>query len=199
VTAARRSLVLAGLTLAVLVAGVLPAWASFTASVPGGPVPVSTGTVAPPTGVTETDRCTTTTTTVERVTTTDPTTGRKTTSTKVTQTQANSETNVESSTTTTKAGPGPNQTTTTTVTKDTDLLVTVTWTPSVTPDVSGYLITARLNTGEVWAVAQTPADATSFSARVDASYLEYEIRLQVTSLTPYRWTATSPPTAALTC
>ncbi|WNV76722.1 hypothetical protein [Geodermatophilus sp. DSM 44513] len=199
-TVVRRSLVLTLLVLATLVAGVLPAWASFTTKAAGGTAPVSTGTVAPPTGVTEKDSCTTVTKTTTEVLTYDSTTKKwKVTSKDVDFTYADSDTDVESKTTSEKPGPGPNQKTRTTIEKDTDLTATVSWVGSGSRGVSGYLVTARLSNGTTVGIAETPADARSITLRTDASVLQYEPRAQVTTLTTYGWTASSTLTAVLTC
>jgi hypothetical protein len=48
-------------------------------------------------------------------------------------------------------------------------------------------------------MAQTAAGTLSTSASVDAGNLVYQPRLSVTTLTSYGWTATTLPTAVLTC
>jgi hypothetical protein len=183
-TAKRRILILIGLTVAVIAGASLPASATYadTAAVA---TTIATGTVAAPASVTVNDTCTTTTTVVRRTVYTNPGTGEQI------QTAYSS--------TTTVAGPGPNETTTTTTTKNTDLSVTASWAASGSKGVSGYLVTAHLNNGTTYAMAQTTPGVLTTSAGVDADYLSLQPRLSVTTLTTYGWTATTAQTPVLSC
>jgi hypothetical protein len=198
-TAIRRSLIVLGLTVAVITGASLPAVAAFsdTAAVV---TTVATGTVAAPASVTVTDTCTTATTTVRRTVRTDPVTGVQTqTAYSSNTTYATSTSNVQSSTTSSAAGPGLYETTTTTVTRNTDLSVTVSWTASGSRGVNGYLANAHLVDGSVFPMAQTAANVLTTSATVDADYLVYQPRLSITTLTTYGWTANTAQTPVLSC
>jgi len=198
-TAIRRTLILIGLTVAVIVGASLPAFAAFS-DVVAVNTTVATGTVAAPASVTVNDSCTTATTVVRRTVYTNPGTGEQIQMaySSIT-TYATSTSNVQSSTTTTVPGPNPGETTTTTTTKNTSLSVTATWTASGSRGVSGYLANAHLNDGSVVVMAQTAANVLTTSATVDADYLFYQPRLSVTTLTTYGWTATTPQTAVISC
>ncbi|WNV76723.1 hypothetical protein [Geodermatophilus sp. DSM 44513] len=201
-TAVRRSLVMTVLVLAVLVAGVLPAWASFTTKASGGGVPVATGIVAPPTDLVVTSSCWTTTTTTKRTTTTDPVTGQQTTTERTTtSTPARSNRNVESSTTSAPApGPGPNDSTTTTVTKDTELRIASSWTPSTTArGVNGYLGSLHFWGSGGLPVSWTWPWVTTMNGGYDAGMLWMQLQFSVTTLTEYGWSARSELSQVLTC
>jgi hypothetical protein len=199
VTAARRILIPIGLAVAVTVAASAPASATY-ADVAAVPTTIATGTVAAPAAISVNDSCTTTTTVVRRTVYTNPGTGEQIqTAYSSTTTYAASTSNVQGATTTTVAGPGPNETTTTTTTKNTDLSVTASWAASGSKGVSGYLVTAHLNNGTTYAMAQTTPGVLTTSAGVDADYLSLQPRLSVTTLTTYGWTATTAQTPVLSC
>jgi hypothetical protein len=198
-TATRRILTLIGLTVAVIAGASLPASATYadTAAVA---TTIATGTVAAPASVTVNDTCTTTTTVVRRTVYTNPGTGEQIqTAYSSTTTYAASTSNVQGATTTTVAGPGPNETTTTTTTKNTDLSVTASWAASGSRGVSGYLVTAHLNDGSTYQMAQTIPSVLTTGTTVDADYLSFQPRLSVTTLTNYGWTATTAQTPVLSC
>ena len=107
--AVRRTLTLLGLLLGLVVAGSLPAWASFVSTKALPTMSVSSLTVAPATQVRVEVSCILTTTRTEVVRTTDPATGA-TTSTLTTSTSSSQSTttNVDSYNSTTTPGPGAN-------------------------------------------------------------------------------------------
>jgi hypothetical protein len=197
-TTTRRIATLAGLILAVMVGTSIPASATFADSATVTTA-IGTATVKAPTGLVVTDYCTTTTTTVKRTISTDPVTGVQTqTFYSSSSTTAGATSNVQSSTSTTTAGPGVNETTTTTVTKNTNLYVTLSWTASTSPQVTGYVVNAHLGLdGSVYPMTSTAG--TSTSAVQDADALYYQPTLSVTTQTAYGWTATSGQTALLSC
>jgi len=198
-SAARRILILLGLTVVVIVGASVPASATFSTSEVVSTT-IATGTVAAPASVTVNDSCTTTTTTVRRTVRTDPATGVQTqTAYSSTTTSAGSATNVQSSTTSSAAGPGLYETTTTTVTKNTDLSVTVSWAASASRGVNGYAVNAHLADGSVFPMAQTAAGTLFTSQTVDADNLAYQPRLSITTLTSYGWTAQSAVTGYISC
>jgi hypothetical protein len=198
-TRIRRSLILFGLTVAVIAGASVPASAAFSKSVAVATT-VATGTVAAPAWVSVNDSCTTTTTTVRRTVRTDPVTGVQTqTAYSSTSSSVSSTSNVNYYSSTSAAGPGLYETTTTTVTQNTDLSVTASWAASASRGVNGYLVTAHLNDGTAYPMAQTVPPTTSTSAGVDADYLVYAPRLSVTTLTTYGWTATTAQTPVLSC
>jgi len=197
--AIRRILILIGLTAAVIAGASVPAWAAFSDS-SRVDLTIATTTVAAPASVTVNDSCTTATTVVRRTVNTNPGTGAQTqTAYSSTTTYAASPSNVQSSTSSTVAGPGPNETTTTTTTKNTTLSVSVNWPASASKGVNGYLVTAYLNDGSTYLMAQNDAVTLSTSANVDADYLYYAPRLSVTTTTSYGWTATTAQTPVLSC
>jgi hypothetical protein len=199
-TGIRRSLILIGLTGAVMIGASIPASATFADSA-AVPHTVSTLTVAAPASVTVDDYCITTTTRTSTTTRRDPTTGVVTTtaySSYVTSSDR-SGSNVQGSTTTSTAGPGAYETTTTTDTTNTDLVVNMSWSASGSRGVSGYLVSAHLGDGSSIPMGQTDSVTTGGGARVDADYLGYQPSLSVTTLTSYGWTATSARTAVLAC
>ncbi|RBY94538.1 hypothetical protein DQ244_04345 [Blastococcus sp. TBT05-19] len=198
-TAIRRTMTLIGTTLAVVLGSALTASAAFSdaASVSST---LSTYTVAPPTGLTLDDSCTTTTTTVKHTVYRNPGTGATTTTAySSTTTTAPSSSNVQGTTTTTEPGPRPNETTTTTVTKNTDLRVTLSWTGSTSRGVNGYVVSAQLGDGSITPVMSTGAATTTVTQTQDADVLGYQPKLLVSTQTTYRWTADSARTRVLTC
>jgi hypothetical protein len=68
-----------------------------------------------------------------------------------------------------------------------------------TPGVTGYRVTAHLDDGSAFVMAET--DALTYEAYGSApqAYLAYSPRFSVTTLTGHGWTATSPLSAVLTC
>ncbi|NEK87965.1 hypothetical protein GCU60_19695 [Blastococcus saxobsidens] len=198
-TAIRRTLILIATGLTVVLGGSMTASAAFsdTTSVQQS---ITSGTVAPPTGLTLVDNCTTTTTTVKRTVYTSPGTGAtSTTYYNSTTTTAASSSNVQGTTTTTEPGPRPNETTTTTVTRNTDLHVTLSWTGSNSRGTNGYRVSARLANGTVSPLMTTAVGTTTVTQVQDADALVYQPSLLVSTLTTYGWTADSPRTRVLSC
>jgi hypothetical protein len=77
---------------------------------------------------------------------------------------------------------------------------TVTWPASTTArGVTGYRVMAHLNNGTSVVMAETTAATRSVNARVDRTYLNYQPRISVITLTSYGWTAETPRTAVLAC
>jgi hypothetical protein len=77
---------------------------------------------------------------------------------------------------------------------------TVTWPASTTQrGVTGYRVMAHLNNGTSVQMEQTAANDRSVSARVERSYLAYQPRISVITLTSYGWTAETARTAVLSC
>lgn len=77
---------------------------------------------------------------------------------------------------------------------------TVTWPAgSATSGVTGYRVMAHLNNGQSVVMAETNATTRTVSQTVDRSYLNYQPRLSVITLTRTAWTAETARTAALTC
>ena len=77
---------------------------------------------------------------------------------------------------------------------------TVYWPSGAAPrGVSGYRITAYLNNGTSAVVAETGSAARSYSTSFDRSYLQYQPRVTVSTLTSYGWAAESPRSAAISC
>jgi hypothetical protein len=194
-----RTAVLVPLTVGVIAAASLPAWATYsdTATVS---TTIATTTVAAPATVTVNDSCTTTTTVVKRTVYTDPTTGAQTqTASSSTTTYATSTSNVQGTSTSSVAGPGLNEVTTTTTTTNTDVSVSVSWTASGSRGVNGYVVNAHLVDGTAYPMAQTAAGTLFTSATVDADNLVYQPRLSVTTLTTYGWTKQSALTGYISC
>jgi hypothetical protein len=197
-TTTRRILVLAGTVLAVMIGTSVAASASYADSA-ASTTTIATDEVQPPRFVTLDDSCSTTTTTVRRTVRTDPVTGVQTqTSYSQTSSTSPATSNVQSSTTTTEPGPGVDETTTTTVTQNTNLHVTLGWTASRSPGVTGYLVSARLGIDGSAAPLLTTT-ATTISQVTDADMLSYQPRLFVTTQTSYRWTSDSKETVPLAC
>jgi hypothetical protein len=160
---------------------------------------IATATVQAPTGLILNDYCMTTTTTVKQTIYTDPVTGASwQTAYSSTSSTVGSSSNVQSYSSTAEAGPGLNETTTTTVSQNTNLHVSLSWSPSSSPRVTGYVVNAHLGIdGSVIPMVATAG--TSTSAVQDADALYYQPRLSVTTQTAYGWTATSGQTALLAC
>ncbi|WP_164704488.1 hypothetical protein [Blastococcus litoris] len=77
---------------------------------------------------------------------------------------------------------------------------TVTWPASTTArGVVGYRVMAHLNNGQSIVMAETGTTNRTANARVDRSYLNYQPRISVITLTSYGWTAETPRTAVLAC
>jgi hypothetical protein len=199
-TAARRILILIGLTVAVIAGASVPASADFADFAPVPTTTIATDTVTAPAWISVNDSCATTTTTVKRTVYTDPVTLVQTqTVYSSTSSTVTSTSNVNYYSSTSEAGPGLNETTTTTVTQNTTLSVTAWWAASASRGVSGYLVNAHLGDGSVIPMAQTASSVLTTGATVDADYLAYAPRLSVTTLTTYGWTATTAPTPVLAC
>jgi hypothetical protein len=74
------------------------------------------------------------------------------------------------------------------------------WTASTTTrGVSAYRVTAWFPDGSGYPVGDVPASTTTVAMDVDAAYASQGIRVTVTTLTSYGWTAQSPTSGALTC
>lgn len=75
--------------------------------------------------------------------------------------------------------------------------VTVSWTASPEPRVSGYVVTMRRSDGSTATVGQTSASVTSLSTTVDkltSSSVTFVVTAQLAG-----WTADSLPSGAITC
>lgn len=78
--------------------------------------------------------------------------------------------------------------------------VTITWPASTTQrGVSGYRVTAYLSDGTTAVVGQTDAATRSLSVSVSRSYLAYQPRVTVTTLTSYGWSTESARSAVIWC
>jgi len=76
----------------------------------------------------------------------------------------------------------------------------VSWSASTTTrGVSGYRVTAWFADGSTYPVGDVAAGTTSVTMDVDGSYASQGIRITVTTLTSYGWTAQSARSAAITC
>ena len=85
-------------------------------------------------------------------------------------------------------------------TTTTTLNAKVSWSASTTArGVTGYLVTAVFSDGTRYPVAQVAASTTSISGDYDAYYATQNIRVTVTTLTSYGWTAESAPSAVIRC
>jgi hypothetical protein len=85
-------------------------------------------------------------------------------------------------------------------TTTTTLNAKVSWPASTTArGVTGYLVTAVFSDGTRYPVAQVAAPATSISGDFDAYYATQNIRVTVTTLTSYGWTAESPMSGVIRC
>jgi hypothetical protein len=194
----RRIAVLVGAFVAVIIGTSIPASATYADSA-ARTTSVTTATVQAPTGLVVNDYCLTTTTTVRQTIYRDPVTGASwQTAYSSTSSTTGSTSNVQSYSSSTAAGPGVNETTTTTTSQNTNLHVTVSWTASTSPRVTGYAVNAHLGfDGSVFPMTTTTT--TSASAVQDADALAYQPRVSVTTLTAYGWTATSPVSALISC
>jgi hypothetical protein len=81
----------------------------------------------------------------------------------------------------------------------TTLHAKVSWSTSPTRGVTGYVVTAVFADGTRYPVAQVAAPATSVTGDYDAYYATQNIRVTVTTLTSYGWTATSPMSGVIKC
>jgi len=88
---------------------------------------------------------------------------------------------------------------TTTTGTTTTMRATVSWTASQTRGVSGYAITAHFPDGTSYPITTVGANTTSVTQDVDGSYSDQGIRVSVTTLTSYGWTASSAKTGAIRC
>jgi hypothetical protein len=78
--------------------------------------------------------------------------------------------------------------------------ITASWPASATTrGVTGYRVTAYLNDGTSYVMAQTDALTRSTTSSVDQYYLTRQPRIAVATLTSYGWTAETPRTAVLAC
>lgn len=78
--------------------------------------------------------------------------------------------------------------------------VTVSWSPSASPGVTGYAVTAYRSDGQVTTVAQTDAATTTANTTVDKlSAGSTSVAFTVTTLTSYGWTAESARSGQMTC
>ena len=78
--------------------------------------------------------------------------------------------------------------------------VTVSWQPSTSARVSGYVVKAYRNDGQVTTVGQTDGAATSANTTVDKLGAgSTSVTFSVTTLTDYGWTAESTQSAQMTC
>ncbi len=77
--------------------------------------------------------------------------------------------------------------------------LTVSWSPSTSRGVTGYVVRAHFADGGTQVLARTDAATTSASYEDSRSWLNRSPRLTVTTVTGYGWTAASPQTAVLTC
>ena len=78
--------------------------------------------------------------------------------------------------------------------------VTVNWTKSTAPKVTGYVVKGYWSDGLVETMATVGPSGTTASKDVDVIFLKnYTVTLRVTTLTSYDWTAESAPTAVLSC
>lgn len=76
----------------------------------------------------------------------------------------------------------------------------VSWSPSSTARVSGYLVTVYFSDGYVETMPIQPATATSWSGSVDTYYVTATtLHMTVTTQTSYGWTKESSATAELSC
>ena len=73
------------------------------------------------------------------------------------------------------------------------------WWRSASPGVTGYRVTAHLNDGTSHVMATAGASADEVFGSFDQSYLLYQPRFTITTLTSYGWTALSVKSNVLTC
>lgn len=80
------------------------------------------------------------------------------------------------------------------------MAITVTWTRSSTPGVTGYLVDAHRADGSTTTVARASADVTSAGTTVDKlSSGATTVTFTVVAQTSYGWTAESATSGPLTC
>jgi hypothetical protein len=197
-TRIRRSVLLLVLSIAAVLAAALPADATFADSAPVVVKPaIGTLTVEGPGSVRVDTSCVTTTTVIKKVF--DSTTNAFVSSSQ-TSSVASSTTNVESDTTVrTDNAPVVGQYTLTQTIKDTMLYATARWKGSSTRGVTGYQMTAFLNSGVAVPMDNAPANATSTDGQYDASVMNYGARLSMVTLTSYGWTAPGALSNVVTC
>lgn len=197
-TTTRRLLALLALTVtAVLGTGATTADAVFATSVALPVTTVGTGTVAPATDVRVDVSCTTTTKVIKRTYTTYSW-GTQQTSYSESATTVTSRVNVEANDTVRTEGPQWNQYTTTQTIKDTELYATLRWTPSRSPRVTGYRMTAHTVRGP-YVMGQAGPTATWMTASYDADVVDLGARLSIDTLTDHGWTATSALSNTVSC
>ncbi|MGY1740627.1 MULTISPECIES: hypothetical protein [unclassified Blastococcus] len=199
-TRTRRCVLLLVLTIAAVLAASLPANALYaeTATSAGRPS-VSTLTVAGPGNVRVETSCVTTTTVIRRVYAYDAWGTTRLVGYQETSSTAASSSNVESDTTVRTEGPQFNQYTTTQTIKDTTLYATARWNKSSTPGVTGYTMTAFLNSGMAFPIGTAAASATSYTDSYDADVVDLGARLSMVTLTSYGWTAPGDMSNVVTC
>ena len=73
------------------------------------------------------------------------------------------------------------------------------WWRSASPRVTGYRVTAHLNDGTSHVLTTTGASADQVFSSAPQSYLQYQPRFTVTTLTAYGWTAQSVKSNILSC
>ncbi|RBY95811.1 hypothetical protein DQ237_11715 [Blastococcus sp. TF02-8] len=74
------------------------------------------------------------------------------------------------------------------------------WSASTTTrGVTGYRVMVYLNTGQAIVLGETDPYNRTMTERVDRSYLNYQPRVSVITLTSYGWTTESPRTAVPPC
>ena len=193
-----RLVVLVGLTVAaVLATGSTAANAAFSDWVALPAMTVGTGTVAPATNVRVDVSCVTTTTVVKRTYTVYGW-GTRLTGYSAWSSTANATSNVESDVTTNEDGPAGNQYTTTRTMTNTELSASLKWTPSVSPRVTGYRMTAHTVVGDV-DMGGTGPNATEMTAQYDADVVDYGATLTIDTVTDYGWIGTSKASNAVKC
>jgi hypothetical protein len=85
-------------------------------------------------------------------------------------------------------------------TTTTTLNAKVSWSASTTArGVTGYLVTAVFSDGTKYPVAQVAAPGTSIRGDFDAYYATQNIRVTITTLTSYGWTAESAASGVIKC
>jgi hypothetical protein len=75
----------------------------------------------------------------------------------------------------------------------------VEWQPSTARGVIGYRVTAHLDNGTSYAMAQTDAATLEAYGQNDRTWLQHQPRFTVTTLTSYGWTAQSATSNVLPC
>jgi hypothetical protein len=84
-------------------------------------------------------------------------------------------------------------------TPTTKLHAQASWSASATRGVTGYLVTAVFVDGTRYPLAQVAAPGTSFSGDFDASSGTQTVRIIVTTVTSYGWTAASAVSGSIRC